>query len=54
MKKSKLNERVQMHINETGAALQLLYDSINKGQRKQLVKQADIKALFDRYGVTYE
>lgn len=52
--KSKLKTAVSKAKNETKDALQLLYDSINKGQRKQLVKRAEIKALFDRYGVEYE
>lgn len=32
----------------------LLYDYLNKGQRKKIVNTAEVKALFDRYGVEYE
>lgn len=39
--------------NETVAALQTLYDTLNQGQKKQVVKNQEVKALFDRYGVTY-
>ena len=39
--------------SETTAALQTLYDSLNQGQQKKVVKNADVKALLDRYGVTY-
>ncbi|MBQ0134835.1 MAG: hypothetical protein KBS46_06890 [Clostridiales bacterium] len=54
MKKNKLRERVEEHMNETGRALQLLWDNINPGQRKQLAKKAEIKALLERYGVEDE
>ena len=39
--------------SETTVALQTLYDSLNQGQQKKVVKNADVKALLDRYGVTY-
>ena len=39
--------------SETTSALQTLYDSLNQGQQKKVVKNADVKALLDRYGVTY-
>lgn len=39
---------------ETKVALQLVYDSLNNGQQKKLLKDEDVKALFDRYGVVYE
>lgn len=54
MTKDKLNSAVAQHITSTRDALQLLWDSINKGQRKQLYKQPEIKALLDRYGVEVE
>ena len=53
MLKSELQEKTQAVKDETRTALQLLFDSINQGQQKQLVKREEIKALFDRYGVTY-
>ena len=30
-----------------------MYDALNKGQQKKIVKNEKVKALFDRYGVTY-
>jgi hypothetical protein len=30
-----------------------MYDALNQGQQKQIVKNAEVKALFDRYGVEY-
>lgn len=40
--------------NETKTALETVYNELNNGQRKKLLKNAEIKALFDRYGVVYE
>lgn len=53
MKKSELTAAVAVCKTETREALQLLFDNVNKGQQKQLVKREEIKALFDRYGVQY-
>ena len=39
---------------ETRNVLQTVYDSLNQGQQKKLVKDASIRALFDRYGVEYD
>lgn len=54
MKKQNLMIALSAHKALTQSALQTLYNSINKGQRKQLVKKAAIKELFDRYEVEYE
>ena len=40
-------------IEETGAALQTIYDALNKGQQQKILKDEKVKALFDRYGVVY-
>ena len=53
MLKKVLDERVSEVKNNTKTALQTLFDNINKGQQKQLVKKQEIKELFDRYGVEY-
>lgn len=53
MNKKILNDRVAEVKNATQTALQTLFDNINKGQQKQLVKKQEIKELFDRYGVEY-
>lgn len=39
---------------ETALALQTVYDALNQGQQKKLLKDEHVKALFDRYGVVYE
>lgn len=51
MTKTELNANTDACIAATHDALQLLWDNINKGQRKQLYKVPEIKALLDRYGV---
>lgn len=53
MKKTKLVNAVNENISVTKDALQLLWDNINKGQKKQLIKIPEIKELLDRYGVDY-
>ena len=54
MTKKELTMRVDALKSQTKTALQTLFDNVNKGQRQQLVKIAEIKELFDRYGVDYE
>lgn len=54
MKKSKLTEAVTAQKIETRDALQLLFDHVNKGQRKQLIKKEEILHLFKTYGVNYD
>ena len=34
--------------------LQTVYDALNRGQQKKIVKDEAVKALFDLYGVSYE
>lgn len=38
---------------ETKVALQTVYDALNQGQQKKLLKDESVKELFDRYGVAY-
>jgi hypothetical protein len=54
MTKKELREALEIAKAETKAALQTVYDSLNKGQQKKIVKNEAVKALFDRYGVNYE
>lgn len=54
MKKEDLKNKTEAVVNETRDALQTMYDALNPGQQKQIVKDEKVKALFDRYGVTYE
>lgn len=36
---------------ETRDALQLVYDSLNRGQQQKILKEPAVAALFQRYGV---
>ena len=54
MKKTELTAAVNAAKAETRNALQTVYDVLNKGQQKQIVKDEAVKVLFDRYGVKYE
>lgn len=51
---NKWQKKAAAVVNETGAALQLVFDEVPQGQQKQLVKNPEIKEVFDRYGVVYE
>ena len=53
MTKNELNAAVEAARAETRAALQTVYDSLNQGQQKKIVKDEKVKALFDLYGVEY-
>lgn len=53
MKKADLTTAVQMVKTETRNALQTMYNELNQGQQKKIVKNEAVKALFDRYGVEY-
>lgn len=48
-----LKESVRAAKEETRNALQTVYDGLNHGQQKQIVKDEGVKKLFDRYGVIY-
>ena len=52
--KDKLQNNVNAVKGETKAALQLMYDSLNPGQQKKIVKNPEVKALLIRYGVIEE
>ena len=54
MTRDALNAAVDAALAQTHDALQLLWDNINKGQRKQLAKRPEIAALLDRYDVEAE
>ena len=53
MLKFELDKKVGAVVAETRDALQTMYDELNHGQQKQIVKNENVKALFDRYGVMY-
>lgn len=36
---------------ETKIALQTVYDNLNQGQQKKLLKSPEVRALFERYAI---
>lgn len=54
MLRQDLYNRVKAVKEETKNALQTMYDELNQGQQKKIVKSEEVKALFDRYGVIYK
>lgn len=53
MLRTELAAKVAALKKETREALQLVYDNLNQGQQKKIVKEEAVKELFDRYGVEY-
>ena len=51
MDKKTLNQAVENCKAETREALQTVYDALNQGQQKKILKSDTVKALFDQYGV---
>lgn len=52
MKKTELIEKTDEVINETTNALQTVYDALNQGQQKKILKNENVAKLFERYNVT--
>lgn len=48
---SELKERVIAYNTEVKAALQAVYNDLNQGQRKKLLRNPAIRAMFERYEV---
>ena len=53
MTKKELIAAVSSAKSDTKNALQTVYDALNQGQKKKIVRDDAVKALFDRYGVEY-
>lgn len=51
---SELKERVIAYNAEIKAALQEVYNDLNQGQRKNLLRNPSIRAMFERYGVVID
>ena len=52
--KKKLQENVNTKMTDFHDILQEISDTLNKGQRKQLLKNEKIKRAFDFFKVEYE
>lgn len=46
-----LVEKVIAYNLEIKTALQTMYNALNQGQRKKILKNEKVKTLFERYGV---
>lgn len=53
MTKEALDKAVVNAKAETKDALQTVYDALNQGQQKKILKDEKVKSLFDRYSVVY-
>lgn len=54
MKREDLFNKVTAVKSETQASLQIMYDALNLGQQKKIIKNEAVKALFDRYNISYK
>lgn len=52
--RNKWQDRADVIRDDTKSALQLIYNSLSQGQQKKILKDEQIKELFDRYGVIYD
>ena len=51
MTRRELEQKTTVVVDETRAALQTVYDALNQGQQKKILKNEAVAALFERYGV---
>ena len=51
---SELRERIIAYNTEVKSALQAVYNGLNHGQRKKLLRNPAIRAMFEWYGVRIE
>ena len=48
---NELRKKVIEYNTEVKAALQAVYNDLNQGQRKKLLRNPVIRSMFERYGV---
>lgn len=51
---NKWQNKAEIVVANTKEALQAVYDALNAGQKKQILKHEKVKVLFDRYEVEYD
>jgi hypothetical protein len=51
--KEKLRQNALKAKSETKDALQTVFDALNQGQQKKIVKNEEVRKIFDLYGVEY-
>jgi len=54
MKRNELNRKTRAVMDETKAAILTIYNSLNQGQRKKIVKNPEVQKIFERYGIDPE
>lgn len=54
MTKIELTKKTDKVVNETRTALQTVYDALNQGQQKKILKDEKVAELFERYKVATE
>ena len=54
MTEKELTQAVQTTKDTTKQTLQTVYDALNSGQKKKILKNESVKGLFDLYGVETE
>ena len=53
MKKEELIIKTDAAIEEVRYVILTIYNSLNQGQQNKILKDDDVKAIFDRYGIEY-
>lgn len=51
MTRAELMQKTDLAVEETRTALQTVYDALNQGQQKKILKDEAVADLFERYGV---
>lgn len=51
--KNKWQDKAAAVANKTTVALQTVYNELNQGQQRKLLKDEKVKELFDKYEVEY-
>lgn len=51
MNKQTLKRKTDEAISDTRSALRTVYDSLNQGQQKKILKDEKVAKLFERYNV---
>ena len=53
MNKKVLNKATNQCKDEIKNALQTVFDTLNTGQKNKIIKDEEVKRIFDLYGVDY-
>lgn len=54
MKKITLIKKTEEAVSETREALQTVYEALNQGQQKKILKSEKVSSILKRYGVVRE